>query len=136
MIYGEVIILKLMIMPSFTERTVISKPRDYAQVANNAGSGGVVNNNVTETINNVTVTGSLINIFSEEFLATSSNVLTYTKNNGVLPTTNTDASIQVYQNGQKLIASQYTITQPSTITIDSNTHYDGANYIIFAIIIN
>jgi len=123
-------------MPSFTERTVISKPRDYAQVANNAGSGGVVNNNVTESINNVTVTGSLINIFSEEFLATSSNVLTYTKNNGVLPTTNTDASIQVYQNGQKLIGSQYTITQPDTITIDSDTHYDGANYIIFAIIIN
>ena len=123
-------------MPSFTERTVISKPRDYAQVANNAGSGGVVNNNVTETINNVTVTGSLINIFSEEFLATSSNVLTYTKNNGVLPTTNTDASIQVYQNGQKLIGSQYTITQPDTITIDSDTHYNGANYIIFAIIIN
>jgi len=131
-----VIILKLMIMPSFTERTVISKPRDYAQVANNAGSGGVVNNNVTETKNNVTVTGSLINIFSEEFLAASSNILTYTKNNGVLPTTNTDASIQVYQNGQKLIGSQYTITQPDTITIDSDTHYDGANYIIFAIIIN
>jgi len=131
-----VIILKLMIMPSFTERTVISKPRDYAQVANNAGSGGVVNNNVTETKNNVTVTGSLINIFSEEFLATSSNVLTYTKNNGVLPTTNTDASIQVFQNGQKLIGSQYTITQPDTITIDSDTHYNGANYIIFAIIIN
>lgn len=130
------IILKLMIMPSFTERTVISKPRDYAQVANNAGSGGVVNNNVTETKNNVTVTGSLINIFSEQFLAASSNVLTYTKNNGVLPTTNTDASIQVYQNGQKLIGSQYTITQPDTITIDSDTHYDGANYIIFAIIIN
>lgn len=130
------IILKLMIMPSFTERTVISKPRDYAQVANNAGSGGVVNNNVTETKNNVTVTGSLINIFSEEFLAASSNILTYTKNNGVLPTTNTDASIQVYQNGQKLIGSQYTITQPDTITIDSDTHYDGANYIIFAIIIN
>jgi len=123
-------------MPSFTERTVISKPRDYAQVANNAGSGGVVNNNVTETKNNVTVTGSLINIFSEQFLAASSNVLTYTKNNGVLPTTNTDASIQVYQNGQKLIGSQYTITQPDTITIDSDTHYDGANYIIFAIIIN
>ena len=123
-------------MPSFTERTVISKPRDYAQVANNAGSGGAVNNNVTETKNNVTVTGSLINIFSEEFLAASSNILTYTKNNGVLPTTNTDASIQVYQNGQKLIGSQYTITQPDTITIDSDTHYDGANYIIFAIIIN
>jgi predicted nucleic acid-binding protein len=125
-----------MTMPSFTERVVVSKPRDYALVANNAGSGGVVNNNVTESINNVTVTGSLISIFSEEFLATISNVLTYTKNNGLLPTTNTDASIQVYQNGQKLIASQYTITQPDTITIDVNTHYDGANYIIFAIIIN
>ena len=123
-------------MPSFTERAVVSKPRDYALVANNAGSGGVVNNNVTESINNVTVTGSLISIFSQEFLATISNVLTYTKNNGLLPTTNTDASIQVYQNGQKLIASQYTITQPDTITIDVNTHYDGANYIIFAIIIN
>ena len=37
-------------MPNYTERTVISKPRDFNQVANNAGSGGVVNNNVTETI--------------------------------------------------------------------------------------
>jgi hypothetical protein len=62
--------------------------------------------------------------------------LTYTKNNGLLPTTNIDASIQVYQNGQKLIASQYIITQPDTITIDSNTHYDGSNYIVFAININ
>jgi hypothetical protein len=125
-----------MTMPSYTERVVISKPRDYQLVANNAGSGGVVNNNVNESITNVTVTGSLISIFSEEFLNTSSNVLTYTKNSGVLPTTNTDASIQVYQNGQKLIASQYIITQPDTITIDSNTHYDASNYIVFAININ
>jgi hypothetical protein len=125
-----------MTMPSYTERVVISKPRDYKVVANNAGSGGVVNNNVNESITNVTVTGSLISIFSEEFLNTSSNVLTYTKNSGVLPTTNTDASIQVYQNGQKLIVSQYIITQPDTITIDSNTHYDGSNYIVFAININ
>jgi hypothetical protein len=123
-------------MPSYTERTVIAKPRDYALVANNAGSGGVVNNNVTESISNVTVTGSMVNIFSEEFLNTSSNVLTFTKNAGILPATNTDASIQVYQNGQKLITSQYVITQPSTITIDSNSHYDGSNYIVFAIIIN
>jgi hypothetical protein len=84
-----------MTMPSYSERAVVSKPRDYALVANNAGSGGVVNNNVTESINNVTVTGSLISIFSQEFLATISNVLTYTKNNGLLPTTNTDASIKV-----------------------------------------
>jgi hypothetical protein len=46
------------------------------------------------------------------------------------------ASIHVYQNGQKLIESQYVITAPATITIDSNTHYDGSNYIVFAININ
>jgi hypothetical protein len=123
-------------MPNYTERTVISKPRDFDQVANNAGSGGVVNNNVTETINNVTVTGSAVSIFNQEFISTSSNVLTWTQNNGVLPTTNLNASIHVYQNGQKLIESQYVITAPDTITIDSNTHYDGSNYIIFAININ
>ncbi len=27
-------------MPNYTERTVLSKPRDFADVANNAGSGG------------------------------------------------------------------------------------------------
>jgi len=123
-------------MPNYTERTVLSKPRDFNQVANNAGSGGVVNNNVTETINNVTVTGSAIAIFNQEFLDTNSNVLTWTQNNGKLPTTNLNASIHVYQNGQKLVDSQYTITLPATITIDSNSHYDGSNYIVFAININ
>lgn len=123
-------------MPNYTERVVLSKPRDYNEVANNAGSGGVVNNNVTETINNVTVNGSIISIFNQEFINTNSNILTWTQNNNNLPITNLSSSIHVYQNGQKLIASQYTITQPNTITIDANTHYDGANYIIFAIIIN
>jgi hypothetical protein len=123
-------------MPNYTERTVLSKPRDFDQVANNAGSGGVVNNNVTETINNVTVTGSAIAIFNQEFLDTTSNILTWTQNNGTLPVTNLTASVHVYQNGQKLIESQYTITLPATITIDSNTHYDGSNYIVFAININ
>jgi len=123
-------------MPSYTERTILSKPRDFNQVANNAGSGGVVNNNVTETINNVTVTGSAVSIFNQEFLDTTSNILTWTQNSGNLPTTNLNASIHVYQNGQKLIDSQYTITLPATITIDSNSHYDGSNYIIFAININ
>ena len=123
-------------MPNYTERTVLSKPRDFNQVANNAGSGGVVNNNVTETINNVTVTGSAIAIFNQEFLDTTSNILTWTQNNGKLPTTNLNASIHVYQNGQKLIDNQYTITLPATITIDSNSHYDGSNYIVFAININ
>ena len=120
-------------MPNYTERTVLSKPRDFDQVANNAGSGGVVNNNVTETINNVTVNGSAVSIFNQEFLATSSNVLTWTQNNGTLPVINLNASVHVYQNGQKLIESQYVITAPATITIDANTHYDGSNYIVFAI---
>jgi hypothetical protein len=123
-------------MPNYTERLVLSKPRDYNDVANNAGSGGVVNNNVTETINNVTVNGSVISIFNQEFLNTSSAILTWTQNNGVLPVTNLNASIHVYQNGQKLIDSQFSITAPATITIDSNTHYDGSNYIVFAININ
>ena len=123
-------------MPNYTERTVLSKPRDFAEVANNAGSGGVVNNNVTETINNVTINGSAVSIFNQEFLDTTSGTLTWTQNSGKLPTTNLNASIHVYQNGQKLIDSQYTITLPATITIDSNTHYDGSNYIVFAININ
>ena len=123
-------------MPNYTERTVLSKPRDFNEVANNAGSGGVVNNNVTETINNVTVTGSAVSIFNQEFLDTTSGTLTWTQNSGKLPTTNLLAAIHVYQNGQKLIDSQYSITLPATITIDSNTHYDGSNYIVFAININ
>ena len=123
-------------MPNYTERTVLSKPRDFAEVANNAGSGGVLNNNVTETINNVTVTGSAVSIFNQEFLNTTSNILTWTQNGGILPKTNLAASIHVYQNGQKLIESQYVITAPATITIDSNSHYDGSNYIVFAININ
>jgi hypothetical protein len=123
-------------MPNYTERTVLSKPRDFAEVANNAGSGGVVNNNVTETINNVTVTGSAVSIFNQEFLNTTSAILTWTQNGGILPKTNLAASIHVYQNGQKLIESQYVITAPATITIDSNSHYDGSNYIVFAININ
>jgi hypothetical protein len=123
-------------MPNYTERTVLSKPRDFAEVANNAGSGGVVNNNVTETINNVTVNGSAVSIFNQEFIDTTSAILTWTQNSGKLPTTNLLAAIHVYQNGQKLVDSQYSITLPATITIDSNTHYDGSNYIVFAININ
>ena len=122
-------------MPSYTERTAISKPNDFNSIPNNAGAGGVVNNNINESVNNVTIEGSTISIFNQEFLNTSSATLTWTQNNNTLPTTNTASSIHVYQNGQKLIASQFTITQPDTVTIDSDTHYNGANYIIFAILI-
>jgi hypothetical protein len=123
-------------MPSYTERVILSKPNDFNSIPNNAGSGGVVNNNVTETINNVTVNGASVSIFNQEFLNTTSAILTWTQNGGILPKTNLPASIHVYQNGQKLIESQYVITAPATITIDSNSHYDGSNYIVFAININ
>jgi hypothetical protein len=123
-------------MPSFTERVILSKPNDFNNIPNNAGSGGVVSSNVTETINNVTVNGSNVSIFNQEFLDTTSAILTWTQNSGKLPTTNLLAAIHVYQNGQKLVDSQYSITLPATITIDSNTHYDGSNYIVFAININ
>jgi hypothetical protein len=123
-------------MPSFTERVILSKPNDYNNIPNNAGSGGVVSSNVTETINNVTVNGSNISIFNQEFLDTTSAILTWTQNSGKLPTTNLLAAIHVYQNGQKLVDIQYSITLPATITIDANTHYDGSNYIVFAININ
>jgi len=112
-------------MPSYTERVILSKPNDFNNIPNNAGSGGVVSSNVTETINNVTVNGSNISIFNQEFLDTTSAILTWTQNSGKLPTTNLLAAIHVYQNGQKLVDSQYSITLPDTITIDSNTHYDG-----------
>jgi hypothetical protein len=123
-------------MPSFTERVILSKPNDYNNIPNNAGSGGVVSSNVTETINNVTVNGSAVSIFNQEFLDTTSAILTWTQNSGKLPTINLLAAIHVYQNGQKLVDSQYSITLPATITIDANTHYDGSNYIVFAININ
>jgi hypothetical protein len=123
-------------MPSYTERVILSKPNDFNNIPNNAGSGGVVSSNVTETINNVTVNGSNVSIFNQEFLDTTSAILTWTQNSGKLPTTNLLAAIHVYQNGQKLVDSQYSITLPATITIDSNTHYDGSNYIVFAININ
>jgi hypothetical protein len=123
-------------MPSYTERVILSKPNDFNNIPNNAGSGGVVSSNVTETINNVTVNGSNVSIFNQEFLDTTSAILTWTQNSGNLPTTNLLAAIHVYQNGQKLVDSQYSITLPATITIDSNTHYDGSNYIVFAININ
>lgn len=65
--------------------------------------------------------------------------LTWTKNAGVLPTSNEDAQIWVYLDQRKLWPSQYTVTHntgpgESTITIDSNTHYAGANYEVVAVI--
>ncbi len=64
----------------------------------------MVNNNVTETINNVTVNGSAVSIFNQEFIAASSNVLTWTQNNGTLPVTNLNASVhvQAHRDGEEI----------------------------------
>ncbi len=66
-------------------------------------------------------------LFRQEFLAQADDDLTITENNGALPSSNQDALISVYQNGQKLLTSQYSITG-SVITIDGDTHISGANY--------
>ena len=71
-------------------------------------------------------------LYSEEFLSMITNALTVIQNAGILPTN--EAQIKVYQNGQKLLQSQWSASG-STITIDTNTHYDGANYEVEFIII-
>lgn len=71
-------------------------------------------------------------VFVQEFINTSSNVLTITENGGNLPATT--SQIDVLMNGQDLLASQYT-AGASTITIDTDTHYDGANYKVRFLII-
>jgi len=120
----------------YTERSVVIKGLGWEDgTPFSSGSGGTSSTNITETISNVTITGSTFAVYAQEFLATSSNVLTITKNNNQLPITNQDAQLQVYQNGQLLIKSQYVVTLPNTITIDSNTHYNDSNYIITFIIL-
>lgn len=74
-----------------------------------------------------------VRIFGQEFIDSNTNTLTITENDGTLPVN--EAQITVYQNGQKLIASQWSVSG-SDIIIDSTTHYNGANYeILFTIIL-
>jgi len=75
-----------------------------------------------------------VNFYADNYEGQVSRNLSWTKNSGDLPASNTRAQILVFQNGQKLEETvQYAIsynTGPgeSTITIDSTTHYNGANY--------
>jgi hypothetical protein len=66
-----------------------------------------------------------LNVFSQEFINKTGNTLTITANGGALPLN--EAQIKVYQNGQKLLQSQWEVSA-SVITIDATTHYDGSNY--------
>ena len=65
----------------------------------------------------------------QEYINENNNKLVFTA--GTLPINY--ARTHVYQGGQKLYTSQYTIVT-SAVTIDNNTHYSGASYQIFAII--
>lgn len=77
--------------------------------------------------------------FSQLFEESDTRTLVWTENGGVLPTANTDAQVSVYQQGQKLLPTQYTIfhdtaTGESEIRVGSLTHYDGATYEVIVII--
>ena len=73
--------------------------------------------------------GVNVNIYQSrtEFLNSQTNVLVLAANSGI---TNVNGSnVSVYQNGQLLVYSQYTISGV-TVTIDPTTHYNDANYIV------
>jgi hypothetical protein len=62
------------------------------------------------------------------FLNSMTNVLVLAANSGINQVSNTNANVLVFQNGQKLIPTIQYIISGSTVGINVNTHYDGANY--------
>jgi hypothetical protein len=62
----------------------------------------------------------------QEFLEQATAVLTWTASNLDLTET---YSIDVYMNGQRLLAQQYTLAA-DTVTIDADTHFEGSNYFV------
>jgi ketopantoate reductase len=56
------------------------------------------------------------------------NGLVLPVNSGITQVSNTNANVLVFQNGQKLIPTVQYIISGSTIGINVDTHYDGANY--------
>lgn len=65
----------------------------------------------------------------QEFLNTTSNVLTWATNNLDLSTA---WSFEIFQNGQRMVEAQYTVGV-STVTINPDSHWDGSNYVIVAL---
>jgi hypothetical protein len=62
------------------------------------------------------------------FINSMTNVLVLPINSGITQVSNTNANVLVFQNGQKLIPTIQYIISGSTIGINVDTHYDGANY--------
>jgi hypothetical protein len=62
------------------------------------------------------------------FLNSMTNVLVLAPNSGITQVSNTNANVLVFMNGQKLIPTVQYIIGGSTIGINVDTHFDGANY--------
>lgn len=119
----------------YTEKTVLYRGLDFdSGRTSNRSSGGVAGTGSITPTNSepTTQNNNVTKVFTEEFIDSYTAILTITKNGGVLP--GITQQILVFQNGQLLVDSQYTISG-SNITINSNTHYDGSNYVVFFIII-
>lgn len=119
----------------YTEKTVLFRGLDFDSGRNsNHSSGGVAGTGSINPTNDTpnTQNNSATKVFKESFLNTTSAILIITKNGGVLPT-NLE-QLLVFQNGQEMVASQFTVSG-SNITIDVNSHYNGANYTVFFIMI-
>lgn len=78
----------------------------------------------------VGASGATVNIqlSYNPFLNSYTNVLVLNANSGITQVSNSNANVLVFQNGQKLIPTIQYIIGGSTIGINVNTHYDGANY--------
>jgi uncharacterized membrane protein YgcG len=121
---------KLQTSTAYTENAVQYLPEGSDQgVPTTAGSGssGSSGGGGTSTGSGGSSTPAVqsLNVFSQEFINKTGNTLTITANGGALPLN--EAQIKVYQNGQKLLQSQWEVSG-SVITIDATTHYDGSNY--------
>jgi hypothetical protein len=118
----------------YTEETMQLIPKDAKDGApTSGGTGGTAPTGGTSTTGGSTGSaGNTVRVFRQEFLNNSDGELLITENGGALPFV--EIQIQVFQNGQKLLPVQYDIVS-STITIDADTHFVGANYEVYFTII-
>lgn len=73
--------------------------------------------------------GTNVNIYQSrtEFLLSQTNVLVLPGNSGI--TAVNPNNVKVYQNGQLLLYSQYSISG-ATVTISTDTHWNDSNYVV------
>ena len=127
---------KIQSASTYTERDQKFVPKDSSSGAPTSGSsGGTQSGGTTPTTGGGVSVGNTSLFFAQEYIEQSTATLTWTENSGILPEGNHAAQIRVFQNGQRLLTTQYTVTLPNDIEIDAATHYSGANYLIEAIIV-